>query len=637
MSLSLVFLLGISMAGLAGAAELFGTVQNDLTPDPAEGVAVVLTPAVVGVDMVTGPEGTYTSSPGDIQDGIYIVSFEDPRFQDFSLEIQIGPSATMQDASLTPIANVIVTASIVGDATPGATVTANVDYEIMDGSNFMSILWTQTQSVTVIITEEATASASVALPNDLAYRDELIEVLQSPPISEDQLPPNIVLPPGGFVGGLQDRFQVVGINPFALENAGHVGLEVAVTTDTGTYTGTTDIHTTLLWKTAAGIENVPLGRPVLLHGKTDPLAGPYDWTLTAPGSSSTMLTDPTSQSPWFVPDATGKYTVVVTDPTQVPGSDPVSFDVYAGTWQGNITGQDNDGYPESTDCTGCHNANGFPAPDNFTPWSQTGHAAIFSDLLDGTSYYNENCFSCHTVGHDLEVDNGGIDDAPDYEDFMQFFSTRPIPGDNWTTMLGSYGQSAQLANVQCENCHGPQNSAAHTNHDPRMSLSSETCATCHGEPLRHARYQQWQLSLHSNYELAESRSTSGDCSRCHTANGFLTWLPVLNGDEEGDPLDSVVVTWTKDEAHPQTCVTCHDPHDTGTTSGVGTDATVRISGDTPPLIAGFTATDVSHGAMCMTCHNTRRGLRNDSTYDDTVATGDEVRAPHAGSQADVLM
>ena len=78
---------------------------------------------------------------------------------------------------------------------------------------------------------------------------------------------------------------------------------------------------------------------------------------------------------------------------------------------------------------------------------------------------------------------------------------------------------------------------------------------------------------------------------------------------------SIEVSWTEDEAHPQTCVTCHDPHASGTTSGSDPNATVRISGDTPPLIAGFTATDVGRGAICMTCHNTRRGLRNDAVYD----------------------
>ncbi len=65
------------------------------------------------------------------------------------------------------------------------------------------------------------------------------------------------------------------------------------------------------------------------------------------------------------------------------------------------------------------------------------------------------------------------------------------------------------------------------------------------------------------------------------------------------------LSWTEDEAHPQTCVTCHDPPAIGTTTGIDTgidtDATVRISGDTPPLIAGFTADDVGRGAICDIC------------------------------------
>jgi hypothetical protein len=177
--------------------------------------------------------------------------------------------------------------------------------------------------------------------------------------------------------------------------------------------------------------------------------------------------------------------------------------------------------------------------------------------------------------------------------------------------------------------------ASHAN--PAISIASEDCATCHGEPLRHARYQQWQLSRHANYELAEEEGLSGNCSRCHTGNGFLAWLPVLLGEEEGDPSDSVPVTWSADEIHPQTCVTCHDPHSTGTTSGIPTDATVRISGDTPLLLAGFVANDVGRGALCMTCHNTRRGLRNDGNFDEVEGTSEAARSPHQGAQADMLM
>ena len=171
----------------------------------------------------------------------------------------------------------------------------------------------------------------------------------------------------------------------------------------------------------------------------------------------------------------------------------------------------------------------------------------------------------------------------------------------------SYATTWDEIDVSCETCHGP--GRAHVewaeeakrlgipafghhrllvdfkNGDSRYEI--DVCAPCHGEPLRHARFQQWQLSAHANYEVAIDEGSSGNCSRCHTGNGFLTWLPVLLGDEPGDPLDSIDVTWTEDEVHPQTCQTCHDPHNIGTTSGADPNATVRISGDTPPLIAGF--------------------------------------------------
>ena len=125
------------------------------------------------------------------------------------------------------------------------------------------------------------------------------------------------------------------------------------------------------------------------------------------------------------------------------------------------------------------------------------------------------------------------------------------------------------------------------------------------------------MSGHADYELAIDEGESGNCSRCHTGNGFLNWLPILLDDDPAtDPVESIEVTWTADETHPQTCVTCHDPHAIGTTTGVDTNATVRISGDTPPLIAGFTAVGVGKGAICMTCHNSRRGLRNDSNFAD---------------------
>ncbi len=524
---------------------------------------------------------------------------------------------------------VTVTFEVTGDAVPGGVVMATADVVINDGSTLQSVNWTQTGGADAALSGTQTQTVTARLGSATAYKETLIHVLSEPAIGEDQLPPNVPLPEGEFPGGLQNRFQIVGINPLALEHAGMVTLEVEVVTTSGTYHAETEIHTALPWTTAAGIHNVPIDVAVLAHGKDQ---GYHAWQLGTPLGSDAHLMDAGTQSPWFTPDVAGRYWLTVND-EENGGQHTMSL--FAGTWKGVIVAQDDDGRPVTDpSCFSCHNDD--VAPNVFSEWTQTGHAEILTNNLNTSTHYGPNCFPCHSVGFNPGAENGGMHDASDYQDFLDSGLINN-PGDNWTTMLEDYPASARLANIQCENCHGPQTGGGHTQEGMRVSLSSDMCATCHGEPARHARFQQWQLSAHANYELAIDESGSGSCSRCHTGNGFLAWLPVLLGDEPGDPLDNVEVTWTEDETHPQTCQTCHDPHNIGTTSGDDPNATVRISGDTPPLIAGFTATDVGRGAICMTCHNTRRGLRNDDVFDDFYMTSEAARAPHGGTQTDVLM
>ena len=614
----------------ADTGTLTGSVTNSLSGAAVAGVAVSLDPAVEGVEITTAANGAYSAS---VPAGTYNLTFERQNFETQTATVTVAAGGSAEsDAILVPVAPVVVTASVDGDAVPGGALTATASVEILDGtSTVQAYSWSQGNSVTVTIAGASTATAAVTLPATSAFKNELFRVLAEPPIGAEDLPPNVPLPDDEFPAGIQDRFHVVGLNPFALEETGHVALQVTVRTTGGDFTAEADIHTTLPWKPALGIHNVPIGIPVVVHGKTQ---DSYDWVLNGPAGSSAALTDAASQNPYFTPDIVGVYRITVTDLTVDPPAD-VDLEIHAGTWQGAITGQDANGRPVADNCTVCHN-DGL-ARDYFTPWAQTGHAEIFTDSLNTSTHYGENCFACHTVGYDPDVDNGGVDEAADYADFLAS-GLLNNPGDNWTTVLAQFPETARRANIQCENCHGPQQSNAHTQTDPRVSLSADVCAVCHGEPLRHARFQQWQLSGHANYELAIDEGESGSCARCHTVNGFLAWLPILlDDDPDTDPLDDVEVTWTADEAHPQTCVTCHDPHNIGTTTGVGTNATVRISGDTPPLIGGFQATDVGRGAICMTCHNSRRGLRNDDTFDDTVAEGDQTRAPHGSAQGDMLM
>jgi hypothetical protein len=523
---------------------------------------------------------------------------------------------------------------VTGSAVPGGTVQVTANVTINDGSTLQSYSWQQVGGADASLSGTTTKTVTAGLPDRSDYKEYLIHVLMEPPITEEQLPPNVPAPEGEFISGLQNRFQVVGANPFALEHTAATVLEVTVTTTSGSYHAEEHVVAAIPWKVSTGLLNVPIGVPVLLQGKDQ---DSYDWTLSPPSGSGATLMDASTQNPEFVPDVSGHYSVMVTN----GGSkELINLAVYAGTWLGVIVDQDENGRPVAdSGCTGCHNDK--TAFDAFTPWAQTGHAEIFTNNINTSPYWGEQCFACHTVGFDKEVANNGIDDASDYHAFIDSGLIGSRSPDAWSDTLAMFPETARKANIQCENCHGPQVGGAHLPNDPegtpRVDISSDVCATCHGEPLRHARFQQWQLSPHANYELAVDEGDSGSCSRCHTGNGFLAWLPVLLGDEPGDPLDSVEVTWTSEDVHPQTCATCHDPHAIGTTSGDNSNATVRISGDTPPLIAGFTATDVGRGAICMTCHNTRRGLRNDDTFNDFYGTSEAARAPHPGAQTDVLM
>ena len=336
-----------------------------------------------------------------------------------------------------------VSVSVDGDAVPGAALAATATVHIGNGSTLQGIEWTvETEVPGVALGGADTANATVTLPARSVYKDHLITLLSEPPIGEDQLPPNVPLPEGEFPGGLQDRFHVVGVNPFALEETGPVSLHLTVTTTSGTYTEEVDLHTELPFKTASGLLNVPIGIPVILHGK-DGVTPPYDWALaTKPGGSSAALADATSQNPDFTPDVAGKYNVTVTDTTLDP-AEVVTIEIHAGTWSGGITSQDGNGRPNAGACTGCHN--GSFAPDKFTEWKETGHAEIFTNNLNTSTHYGSSCFPCHSVGYDPDVDNGGMDDAPDYDAFLAAGSAQQSGRqlDHRACQLSEHGEARQ--------------------------------------------------------------------------------------------------------------------------------------------------------------------------------------------------
>ncbi len=150
--------------------------------------------------------------------------------------------------------------------------------------------------------------------------------------------------------------------------------------------------------------------------------------------------------------------------------------------------------------------------------------------------------------------------------------------------------------------------------------------------------QEWAKSGHANKQLAvdeatiENRgTTAAHCARCHSEQGFLAWLPQLNKGNVGfitqPDGNAATVPYlaslglTKFTVRPQTCNTCHAP-----------DYSLRVSGSTAMLPAGFQAREVGAGALCMTCHNTRNGRIQFDATDPKRYT-----APHVAAQADVIM
>lgn len=584
-----------------GTGTIAGTVNNKISTAGVADVEVVLAPVVPDLALKTDADGKYTAV---VPVGNYGVTFKLAGYKDLVANASvIAGQTTTLDAVFEPDAPVGTTVEITGTQAPGEKVTIKVTATPFDGSTVSGYAWTQVGGPAATADGAVNAdTVAYTLADAAAYKVELLKHLR-----------------------LLDRVMVLGISPFSLEEGEATKFEVEVTTSTGKFKTTATVMAKL--KSAAvssGLNNVPVGIPVMLHGKTGVT---WAWSMTAPTGSAATLSDAATQNPYFTPDVAGKYTI-----EQTAGG--VALEIEAGEWSGSISGIGADGFPDSAGCTTCHN--GTIAPDNFADWRKSGHAHIFSNNLDTSTHYGEGCFSCHTVGYNADVKNKGFDDTDDYAAFIAA-GTLNKPGDNWKAIVKDQPKTAALGNIQCENCHGPNSTPLHAQAGMtagRSSISSDVCATCHGEPKRHARFQQWELSKHGDFTLAISRGTDVSCARCHAGQGFLAWLPQLVAGDPGDI--KAPITWTADTAQPQTCATCHDPHAVGDKSGEPNTATVRVSGNTPMLPGGFQANGVGRGAICITCHNSRRGVYNDITFDGVTKKIDD-RAPHGSAQGDVLM
>ena len=206
--------------------------------------------------------------------------------------------------------------------------------------------------------------------------------------------------------------------------------------------------------------------------------------------------------------------------------------IYAGKWRGVIAGQDANGPPMAEpNCRNCQ-SKAIRVKDQFTPWMQTGHAEIFTQQPEHEHPLRARAASRATrSGIDPDVDNGGVDKANDYDGVPRRRSDqqprRQLDRRCSTRYPGSASSPTSSARTATVRSTAPDISApAHAGHRPHEPLVGHLrdvprrAAASRSLPAVAAQRTRQLRGRHR-------REPGGAAARCHTANGFLAWLPVL--------------------------------------------------------------------------------------------------------------
>ncbi len=282
---------------------------------------------------------------------------------------------------------------------------------------------------------------------------------------------------------------------------------------------------------AAPLEVIGVGQPSYLMSLHE---GTYSWSLTVPDGSSSALSSTTAREVHFVVDMVGEYTVTL-DYTDSDGAASTATQVINGANYVGVT---------AGKCALCH-------PEKHTDWLTTGHSNITERDLDGTtsSYIREYCNNCHTTGYDLDslAVNGGFDDEAAAEGWVYPDTLRV---GNYQDLVDNYPNTAEMASVQCESCHGPASEHPAKVTKLAVSKSGELCKYCHDSPKHHPQATQWVTSMHGSDVNPDSYyANSGSCVGCHTAEGFFE-----------QNIEQVEITAPYAVPNGQSCVVCHNPH-----------------------------------------------------------------------------
>ncbi len=390
---------------------------------------------------------------------------------------------------------------------------------------------------------------------------------------------------------------------------------------------------------ASGLQTIAVGQPAYVDVLVNVNVPDVDitnvtWTLSAQPAGSTAvleasplgsnippyeIADQINQSGARVykvaartmlrPDVMGAYQVSVSLKTGASGSTNLTQKITASKYLG-----------VNASCVLCHSG-GIIAPNRYTNWIETAHAHTFENAISGstTDYFAAADLPFRTLGYDGNTNaaNGGFDFAASTNGWTFPGSLTP---NNWSTMPEGL---KNLANVQCENCHGPGYqhvfgslpTLGDTNYIS-VSMNAGTCGQCHDSRTTHAVATAWNTKVtewsHSGHARAP-RSPSGagreQCVRCHTAWGFASFTRTGNQFNSNTVYEAI------------TCAACHDPH--SATNIHQLRVTDRLT-----LPEGTTVTNAGNGALCMTCHHSRNG-----SAEQNIANFQALRPTWAGGSS----
>lgn len=351
--------------------------------------------------------------------------------------------------------------------------------------------------------------------------------------------------------------------------------------------------------TSSGLPVVGLGETVYLKGVGVPdtvtkTITAYTWAIkSTPTGSKAALSATTGEKITFVPDTTGVFVIGLTvKDSNGETSAEVTQNITSGKWVG--VGTIGGATPNTSigQCGLCHK-------DKTDEWAKTRHATKVQRNIDTESHYGQYCLQCHTVGYNEQKTavNNGFDDVQKAKGWVFPDSTKVGKPGNWDALVKNYPDVAALANIQCENCHGPGSEHKGIKDKTAVSISEETCNRCHANlPYQRQGVEFTEKAAHGRSTLAAGgRVILIDlCAQCHVGQGALARF-------EGDPTLKLQPAFkAADIQNPEnvTCAVCHDPH------SEKNEHLLRLSGTQEVL---GKVLDAGPSKVCMQCHRLRPG------------------------------